>query len=90
MREHPGSRCHRLSRVSVAAQRATAQSLYWIDVRLPTLLVELSDKVLGAEVVERALGAAAVWAIRLAEDHDGVVVDQLLGFLCGGHVICGL
>lgn len=53
-----------------------------------TLFVHLVDLVLCAEAIESLLGGAAVRAITLGEDHDGVLVDQRLDFgLCGFH--CG-
>lgn len=49
-----------------------------------TLFVELVGGVLGAHAVKHALRRVAVGAVALAEDHDGVVVDQLLGLDLGG------
>lgn len=51
-----------------------------------TLFVQLVDLEIRAEVLQRFLGGAAVWAVALAEDHDGVLLDEELGLcLCAGH-----
>jgi len=52
-----------------------------------TFLVELNGLVLSPGIVKDALGVATVRAVRLAEHHDGVLVDQLLRLLLSGvHV----
>lgn len=51
-----------------------------------TNLVELDGVELCAAVAQKLLGLAAVWAVRLGEDGDGVLVDDGLDLgLCGGH-----
>jgi hypothetical protein len=53
-----------------------------------TFKVQLKSSVLSAQAIEELLGGVAVGAVRLGEDNDSVVVDELLGAgLCGGH--CG-
>jgi hypothetical protein len=55
---------------------------------LRTDLVQLDSVELCAAVAQQLLGLAAVWAVRLGEDGDGVLVDDGLDLgLCGGH--CG-
>lgn len=53
-----------------------------------TDLVQLNGVELCAAVAQQLLGLATVWAVRLGEDGDGVLVDDGLDLgLCGGH--CG-
>lgn len=51
-----------------------------------TNLVQLDREELGSAVAQQLLGGLAVWAVALAEDGDGVLVDDGLHLgLCGGH-----
>ncbi|KAL6166605.1 hypothetical protein ACJQWK_07947 [Exserohilum turcicum] len=53
-----------------------------------TDLVELDGVELCAALAQQLLGLAAVWAVRLGEDGDGVLVDDGLD-LCLGSGHCG-
>jgi len=47
-------------------------------------LIQLNDVRLDAHLAQQGLGRLAIRAIRLGEDSDGVVVDDILRFgLCG-------
>ena len=61
----------------------------WVGVcELRTDLVQFDGVEFRARVGEQLLGVLAVRAVGLAEDGDGVLVDDGLDFcLCGGH--CG-
>ena len=49
-------------------------------------MIQLKHLVLCADAAQQLLGRLAVGAVALAEDGDGVVVDDALGLgLCGGH-----
>jgi len=48
-------------------------------------LIQLHQEVLCALLVQQSLGGFAVWAVGLGEDHDGVVVDNLLRLVLCGH-----
>lgn len=51
-----------------------------------TDLIKLNDVELGSGIAEELLRGAAVRAVALAEDGDGVLVDDGLNLLlCGGH-----
>ena len=64
---------------------AICKAAGWLRAVL-TILVELENGVLGVQVPQQLLGGVAVRAVRLGEDNDGIVVNQLL---CtgggGGH-----
>jgi len=53
-------------------------------VAVHTNLVQLDGVELGALLAQQLLGGFAVRAVALAEDGDGVVVDDLLRFGLGG------
>lgn len=64
----------------------------YLDVSAVRDLVEFDDADLGlveAEGVDDALGAGAVGAVRLGEDSDDVLGDELVGNLLGGHLAFG-
>jgi len=49
-------------------------------------LIELDGVEVGTQLRQQLLGCPTVWAVRLAKDGDGIVVDDALSFgLCGGH-----
>jgi len=49
-------------------------------------LIKLDGVEVCAHLSERGLCGLAVWTVRFAEDGDGVVVDDALGFgLCSRH-----
>jgi hypothetical protein len=53
---------------------------------LRTNLIQLDSIKLCAALAQQLLGLAAVWAVALAEDGDGVLVNDGLDLgLCGGH-----
>lgn len=55
------------------------------SVELHTNLIQLNRKELGATLAQQLLRGAAVRAVRLAEDGDGVLVDDGLHFGLGGR-----
>lgn len=56
---------------------------------LHTNFIQLQKEVLGVLLVQERLGGAAVRAVGLGEDDDGVLVDDLLSLLLGGGHGCG-
>jgi len=57
-----------------------------LDSRSVIDLVELDGVVLGAHLAQQRLGGLAVRAVGLAEDSDGIVVNDALSLgLCRGH-----
>ena len=54
-----------------------------------TNFIQLQQIELGTRLGEECLGLLAVWAIRLAEDSNGVGVDDVLCFLFGSHDFFG-
>ena len=53
-----------------------------------TNLVQFHQEEFGIFLAQQRLGGATIWAVALGEDHDIVLVDDLLSLgLCGRHAV---